>query len=84
MRLNHEKKINLHVLYEKEGDIYSALCLELDVASQGASLSKARKNVREAVELYLEEVIAAGDEADFIPRPAPVEEWLKAWNSLFS
>jgi len=29
------------------------------------------------VELYIEDVIEAGDEKDFIPRPAPMEEWLK-------
>lgn len=77
MNVSRSKKLNLHVLYEKEEDMYSALCLELDVASQGTSLSKARKNLHEAVELYLEDVIIAGDEKDFIPRPAPLEEWLK-------
>jgi hypothetical protein len=36
---------DLHVLIEKEGRLYSALCLELDVASQGRTLSDAKKNV---------------------------------------
>ena len=33
--------------------------------------------MQEAVELYLEDVLGAGDEQEFIPRPASVDEWLK-------
>jgi predicted RNase H-like HicB family nuclease len=71
------KHIDLHVLIEKEGELFSALCLELNVASQGKTLEEAKRNIREAVELYIEDVIEAGDEEDFFPRPAPAEEWLK-------
>jgi predicted RNase H-like HicB family nuclease len=38
----------------KEGDGYVAVCTELDVASQGATVEEARANLREAVELFLE------------------------------
>jgi predicted RNase H-like HicB family nuclease len=69
--------IEFHVLIEKEGKLFSALCLELNVASQGRTLIDAEKNIREAITLYLEDVYEAGDEKDFIPRPAPVSEWLK-------
>ena len=41
-------------IVEKEGDIYVALCPELDVASQGASIEEATANLKEAVELFLE------------------------------
>lgn len=41
-------------IIEREGDLYSALCPELDVASQGDSVESARANLREAVELFLE------------------------------
>jgi predicted RNase H-like HicB family nuclease len=34
---------------------YIALCQELDVVSQGYSVEEAIKNLKEAVELYLEE-----------------------------
>lgn len=40
----------------QEDDWYVARCLELDVASQGDSLKAALENLREAVEVYLEEV----------------------------
>lgn len=69
--------VDLHILIEKEGDFYSALCLELNIATQGKTIAEAQKNIREAIELYLEDVYASGDEKNFIPRPAPVEEWLK-------
>jgi len=39
---------------EKEGDGYLALCPELDVASQGATVEGAMANLKEAVELFLE------------------------------
>jgi predicted RNase H-like HicB family nuclease len=39
---------------EREGDKYVALCPELDVASQGATVEEATANLREAVELFLE------------------------------
>jgi len=71
------RKLLLHNLIEKEEDLYSAICLELNVASQGKTIEEAKKNLQEAVELYLEDVIESGDEQDFIPRPAPMEEWLK-------
>ena len=78
MRKNGKTEpLDLHVLIEKEGRLYSALCLELDVASQGRSVAEAKKKIAEAVQLYLEDVYAEGDEKDFIPRPAPLEEWLR-------
>lgn len=39
---------------EREGDMYVALCPELDVASQGATVEEATANLKEAVELFLE------------------------------
>jgi len=38
----------------KEGDLYVALCPELDVASQGATVEEATANLKEAVKLFLE------------------------------
>ncbi len=44
----------LTALIEREGDVYAALCPELDVASQGDTIEEARCNLKEAVELFLE------------------------------
>ena len=41
-------------IIEREGDFYVALCPELDIASQGASVSEARANLKEALELFCE------------------------------
>ena len=41
------------MIYREDGG-YVALCPELDVASQGDSIEGARKNLQEAVELFLE------------------------------
>jgi len=51
MESNPAGRLDLHILIEKEGDLYSALCLELNVASQGETLEEARKNIREAIEI---------------------------------
>ena len=41
----------------KEDKGYSSLCLDLDVASQGRTVSEAKKNLLEAIDLYLETAI---------------------------
>ena len=41
-------------ILEKEGNLYVALCPELDVASQGRTAEEATANLKEAVELFLE------------------------------
>jgi len=47
------QKLLLHNLIEKEDNLYSAICLELNVASQGETIEEAKNNLQEAVELYL-------------------------------
>lgn len=41
-------------IVEREGDLFVALCPELDVASQGATVEEAAVNLKEAVELFPE------------------------------
>lgn len=41
-------------IIEREGDLFVALCPELDVASQGGSVAEARANLAEALSLYFE------------------------------
>jgi predicted RNase H-like HicB family nuclease len=47
-------KSSFTAILEKEGDLFVALCPELDVASQGTSVEEATANLKEAVELFLE------------------------------
>jgi predicted RNase H-like HicB family nuclease len=44
----------LTAIVEREGDGYIAVCPEIDIASQGASIKEAQENLREAVELFFE------------------------------
>lgn len=47
-------KSSYTAIIEKEGNLYVALCPELDVASQGTTVEEATANLKEAVELFLE------------------------------
>jgi predicted RNase H-like HicB family nuclease len=42
-------------IIQREENMYVALCPELDIASQGITVEDARSNLKEAVELFLEE-----------------------------
>lgn len=41
-------------IIEREDEGYVALCPELDIASQGNTVSEARANLAEAIELFME------------------------------
>ena len=44
----------LTAIIEREGNGYVALCPDIDVASQGDTIDEARKNLKEALELFFE------------------------------
>ena len=48
--------VRLTAAITREGQWYVARCLEVEVASQGESLDQALDNLREALELYFEDV----------------------------
>lgn len=54
-------------LFIREGEGFSALCPELDIASQGESVEEAKRNLKEAVELFFE----CASEAEIAERLAP-------------
>ena len=47
-------KYQLTAIIEREGSGYVSLCPELDIASQGDTIEKARANLIEAIRLFLE------------------------------
>jgi predicted RNase H-like HicB family nuclease len=49
-----QKMQQFTAVIEREDDMYVALCPELDIASQGESVEKARENLKEAIELFFE------------------------------
>ncbi|GIK60121.1 MAG: hypothetical protein HND39_10425 [Ignavibacteriota bacterium] len=54
----------------KDGSAFSSLCIEVDVASEGKNIAEAKKNLFEAVSLYIESAIENN-----LPvlRPVPIE-----------
>lgn len=48
------KKHQFTAVIEREDNMYVALCPELDIASQGETVEEARKNLKEAIELFFE------------------------------
>ena len=44
----------LTAIIERDGDMYVALCPEVDIASQGITVEEARRNLIEALELFFE------------------------------
>ena len=46
---------NFSALLHREGDWYVSWCPEMDIASQGKTVKKAIANLKEAVELYMED-----------------------------
>jgi len=66
-------------LIKGEGGEYTALCLELDIASCGGSETEAIESLKGLVELYVEDCVSAG-EVPIPLRPVPLEglrEFLK-------
>ncbi len=57
----------LTAVIEREEDLYVALCPEFDVVSQGASVREARENLREALDLFLEEAPPEEQERRYRP-----------------
>jgi len=55
----------------REEDGFSALCIDLDIASDGQTAEEAKKNLFEAVTLYIESAMESNLP---IIRPVPVEE----------
>ena len=50
-----QTKHQFTAIIEREGNMYVALCPELDIASQGETVEKSRMNLKEAIELFFEE-----------------------------
>jgi predicted RNase H-like HicB family nuclease len=61
MTAGYAQERDLQVVIYREGDGFVALCLNVDVASQGATEAEARANILEALQLYFEEPAARED-----------------------
>ncbi len=68
------KKIIATVEIWKEGGMFTAYCPELDVASCGHTSEEAKKNLREVIEIQLEETAKLGTLNDFLAEAGYVVE----------
>jgi predicted RNase H-like HicB family nuclease len=70
------KQIDFDGIVFREGSAYVAYCPELDVSSCGKSVDEARRNLRTAVRLFLEEAGRMGtieqilEEAGYVADPS--------------
>jgi predicted RNase H-like HicB family nuclease len=81
-----EVSMNIHLVYRaevfKEDGQFVAICPELNVSSFGDSVEEARKSLREAIDLFLEECESMGTiepvlrESGFNPDPADPKRWV--------
>jgi predicted RNase H-like HicB family nuclease len=54
-RVKHMRNVKQFTAFiEREDSSYVALCPELDIASQGSTVEEARRNLKEAIELFFE------------------------------
>ena len=67
----------LHGLIEKAKDRYTATCLELNIVTEGETVTEAKVNLKEAVKGFLKTVSSRGWQEELIPRPAPPRDWAK-------
>ncbi|MDP2659483.1 MAG: hypothetical protein Q8R28_01970 [Dehalococcoidia bacterium] len=83
------RKIELTSEIWQEGKMYSAYCHELDVATAGRTVDEARKNLAEALEIFIEETARKGtlqgllEEAGFLVGEAPDAEIILSNRSKF-
>lgn len=68
---------------KREGDGWVAVCIDLNIAAQGATMKDAANNCTELIKEYVEYVCAnyPEDVHRYIPRPAP-QEFIDEFNSI--
>jgi len=61
------RSLEFSSVISKEGKWYVANCPELEIASQGESVESALDNLREAIELYLQDEDARTPDVNYRP-----------------
>lgn len=73
MKMANDKKFRMTAAITKEGNLYVARCLEVEVTSQGATMDEALDNLKEALELYFEDQVDVNPPSSPIIAPLDVE-----------
>jgi len=74
-------EINFTTQIWKEGKMYVSYCPELNVSSCGKTIEKARKNLLEAVEIFLEETSKMGTLKEILREAGFVKDNKKKWKA---
>ncbi|MBT9132221.1 MAG: hypothetical protein DDT33_00734 [Firmicutes bacterium] len=74
------QKVTFRAEIFKEGDVYVALCPELNVSSFGKTIEKARSALHEAIEAFVEECKSMGTLEEVMMEAGFVKE-NEAWIS---
>lgn len=73
-----EKKFVLRCLaYRKTPNLWLAVCLDLNVVTEGTTLREVQVKTHDAVQAYLETVLERGWEKELLSRKAPPRYWLR-------
>lgn len=75
-----ERTLSLECVVCQSGKKFAALCIDLNIASEGRTFEEAKANLLEAVVGYLEYAASSGRLGELVPRRAPqwlVNEYLK-------
>ena len=74
--MKNQVLLNISIKEDPEGG-YVVECTDLDIASQGETIDESLKNIREAVELYLESAEQLGIMDEVLERLGLTKEDLK-------
>lgn len=64
-------------IVRKSGSEYLAVCLELNLVAQGSDLPEVEKNLRDAIETYLEDISIS---PETVVEPMPIQEFIEFLN----
>ena len=70
--------MEMPVIIKKEGKWYTAWAVDVDIVTQGKTIEEAIKNIKEAVELYLEDEDTGIKTDELIIYPLKVDAHAKA------
>ncbi|MFO7803116.1 MAG: hypothetical protein R6V55_12555 [Desulfovermiculus sp.] len=64
-------------IVRKSGLEYLGVCLELNLVAQGSDLPEVEKNLRDAIESYLEDI---SESPETVVEPMPIQEFIEFLN----
>ena len=64
-------------IVRKSGTQYLAVCLELNLVAQGNDLSEVERNLRDAIETYIEDISTS---PETVVEPIPIQEFIEFLN----